>query len=313
LNTISAFSPAKINLFLHITGRRADGYHLLQSVFCPITLADRVTLTFSRLTGNNLEVCRTGDLGHIPEERDLTIRACRAFYAETTLLEKRQLCINVKKRIPEQAGLGGGSSNAATVLRLLQHHHGNPIPTSRLLEIGLLLGADVPFFLQDDSAFIEGIGELITPLPSVSGHLLIYKPSISCSTAAIFNDPQLTCHSSSVKIALFGSSRRINSELFAFIQARTENALQTVVSRQFPDWEKQFQTFSGGVKKFNPQLIRMSGSGSAMFAVFASPSQCSKAAEEVSGLSELQEGQWFECQIKPNNIVSPYDMSKTNT
>lgn len=295
---LSAFSPAKINLFLHITGRRADGYHLLQSVFCPITLGDELSMSVQANSSKELTVYRSGDLVHIPEDVDLTVRACKAFYANAGVGMAYQVSIHVNKKVPEQAGLGGGSSNAATVLRLLQHHHQYPLSAGQLAAIGLKLGADVPFFLQDNSAFVEGIGEVITPIQGISGHLIVYKPPLSCPTPKIFSDPQLTRNSSDVKIAVFDSARRMNSELMACLQANTQNALQAVVSRNYPDWEQQFGVFSSCVAKFNPQLIRMSGSGSAMFALFASPSQLSNAVVAVADAPELQRGQWFECKIK---------------
>lgn len=295
---LSAFSPAKINLFLHITGRRVDGYHLLQSVFCPITLGDELSMSVQANSSKELTVHRSGDLVHIPEDVDLTVRACKAFYANAGVGMAYQVFIHVNKKVPEQAGLGGGSSNAATVLRLLQQHHQYPLSAGQLAEIGLALGADVPFFLQDNSAFVEGIGEVITPIQGISGHLIVYKPPLSCPTPKIFSDPQLTRNSSDVKIAVFDSARRMNSELMACLQANTQNALQAVVSRNYPEWEQQFGIFSSCVAKFNPQLIRMSGSGSAMFALFASPSQLSNAVVAVADAPELQRGQWFECKIK---------------
>jgi len=297
---LSAFSPAKINLFLHVTGRKADGYHLLQSIFCPITLGDQLSVSVQTNSSRELVVQRSGDLVHIPEEIDLTVRACKAFYAHANIGMGYAVTIHVNKQIPEQAGLGGGSSNAAAVLRLLQRHHQNPIEPEQLAAIGLTLGADVPFFLQDSSAFVEGIGEAITPIPDISGHLIVYKPPLSCPTPKIFSDPQLTRNSSDVKIAVFDSARRMNSELMACLQANTQNALQAVVSRNYPEWEQQFGVFSNCVAKLNPQLIRMSGSGSAMFALFASPSQLSTAMAAVADAPELQRGQLFECKIKPS-------------
>ena len=295
---LSAFSPAKINLFLHVTGRRPDGYHLLQSIFCPLTLGDQVQLEITEGEGSETTVYREGDLGHIPEHQDLTVRACRAFYEEASLPRSFDILIRVSKSTPEQAGLGGGSSNAATVLRLLQQHHGNPVSSARLADIALSLGADVPFFLQDKSAFIEGFGEKITPVSGISGHLIVYKPPLSCPTPKIFSDPQLTRNSSDVKIAVFDSARRMNGELMAYLQANTWNALQTVVSGNYPEWKHQYDAFSNCVERCNPLLIRMSGSGSAMFAVFASPSESSNAIAAVADAPELQAGHCFECQIK---------------
>lgn len=294
---LSAFSPAKINLFLHVTGRRADGYHLLQSLFCPITLGDTIELTLSPSSTGELQIERQGDLVHIPEQTDLTVRACQAFYKQANLQQAQHVCIQVHKNIPEQAGLGGGSSNAATVLRALNQHHGNPISPAKMAELALTLGADVPFFLQDKSAFVEGIGELITPIAGACGHLIVYKPPLSCPTPKIFSDPQLTRNSSDVKIAVFDSASRMNSGLMGYIRSHTQNALQTVVCRKFPEWEQQFEVFSSCMAKFSPQLVRMSGSGSAMFAVFASPSQSSNAMAAVAKAPELHAGKWFECEI----------------
>lgn len=301
---LSAFSPGKINLFLHVTGRREDGYHLLQSIFCPITLGDQVELQITESEGPENRIQRAGDLVHIPEHLDLTVRACQAFYREAGLLQTFNLLIRVCKTTPEQAGLGGGSSNAATVLRMLQHHHGHPVSSARLANMALSLGADVPFFLQDSSAFVEGIGEKITPVPGISGHLIVYKPPLSCPTPKIFSDPQLTRNSSDVKIAVFDSARRMNSELMVFVKDNTQNALQTVVSANHPDWKYQFDVFSACVERFDPLLIRMSGSGSAMFAVFASPNERSKAVAAVADAPELQAGRWFECEIKQTEQAS---------
>nr|WP_306815202.1 4-(cytidine 5'-diphospho)-2-C-methyl-D-erythritol kinase [Limnobacter parvus] len=294
---MSACSPAKINLFLHVTGRRADGYHLLQSVFCPITLSDKIELTLQPSPDDQLHIERLGDLVHIPKLTDLTVRACEKFFELANIQQAQRVCIQVRKNIPEQAGLGGGSSNAATVLRMLNQHYGNLLSPIQMDDIALALGADVPFFLQDKSAFVEGIGEIITPIAGASGHLIVYKPPLSCPTPKIFSDPQLTRNSSDVKIAVFDSASRVNSGLMGFIRSNTQNALQTVVSSNFPEWEQQFEAFSSSVAKFNPQLIRMSGSGSAMFAVFASPSQSSNAVAAVAEAPDLQAGKWFECEI----------------
>ncbi|HEX4856943.1 MAG TPA: hypothetical protein VFV28_09025, partial [Limnobacter sp.] len=238
------------------------------------------------------------DLVHIPEEIDLTVRACRAFYQHASLCSTFRVRIRVNKNTPEQAGLGGGSSNAATVLRLLQQHHGYPLTKAEMSCIALSLGADVPFFLQDQCAFVEGIGENLTPIHDISGHLLVYKPPVSCPTGKIFNDSELTRNASDVKIAVFDSVSRADGGLMPFLKAHTQNALQTVVARMFPQWEQFYSEFSRCVAGSNPQLVRMSGSGSAMFAVFASPSQLSSAVAAVAEAPELKAGCWFECQIR---------------
>ncbi len=309
--TLSAFSPAKINLFLHITGRRADGYHLLQSVFCPITLGDDVNIRFQtplgKINSDGLVIKRTGDLQHIDEAKDLTVKACKAFYEacmmnQANTIELPEITIDVTKRTPEQAGLGGGSSNAATVLKLLQAHHKHPLDTETLGKIALNLGADVPFFLQNQCAFVEGIGETITPILGLESHFLVYKPPIACPTSEIFSDTQLTRNASDVKIAVFDSASRKNSEWFHFLGSKTRNVMQPVVEHKFPEWKQQFESFSRCALKHNALLVRMSGSGSAMFAAFASPSLRSKAMVEVAEAPELAKGQWFECQVQASQI-----------
>ncbi|HEX4878988.1 MAG TPA: 4-(cytidine 5'-diphospho)-2-C-methyl-D-erythritol kinase [Limnobacter sp.] len=305
---LQAFSPAKLNLFLHITGRRADGYHLLQSIFCPITLGDNIHLQLEdHPKARGLVVTRSGDLVHIDSSKDLTVRACKAFIEATGLARHQGLLIHihVTKRTPEEAGLGGGSSNAATVLRLLQTHFQQPMPTPQLLQLATSLGADVPFFMQDQSAFVEGIGEQLTPLPGLFGHVLVYKPPLSCPTAQIFSDPQLTRNASDVKIAVFDSAHRVDRDsnteattaLFTFLQRQTRNAMQEVVANRLPEWARHFESFSRCTAQANAMLTRMTGSGSAMFALFASPSQLSQAMESVAREPLLQTGRWFNCQI----------------
>ncbi len=309
--TLSAFSPAKINLFLHITGRRADGYHLLQSVFCPVTLGDDVTLHIQAPPSSSKAavpvIQRLGDLRHIDPLKDLTVKACLAFYEawgenKTADIEVPQITIDVKKRTPEQAGLGGGSSNAATVLKLLQDHHKRPLSDQVLHSIALKLGADVPFFLQNQCAFVEGIGETITPIHGLEGHFLVYKPPIACPTPEIFNDTRLTRNASDVKIAVFDSASRTNSEWNRFLERETRNVMQPVVEHKFPEWKQQLEEFSRCALTHNALLVRMSGSGSAMFAAFASPSLRGKAMVEVAEAPELAKGQWFECQVHSSQV-----------
>ncbi|MCQ8897429.1 4-(cytidine 5'-diphospho)-2-C-methyl-D-erythritol kinase [Limnobacter humi] len=297
-------SPAKINLFLHITGRRADGYHLLQSVFCPISLADTIQLRVQRLATPALHIERTGDLLHIPPDKDLTVRALQAVYAAWAQHQSQglRISLHVDKRIPEEAGLGGGSSNAATVLKALNTALGCPLDADLLHHSALQLGADVPFFLAQKPAFVEGIGEKITPMPGLQGQVLVFKPPISCPTHEIFRDPELTRDSKDVKIAVFDSASRLESGvnnqcLLSFLSSSTCNVLQTVVEKRRPEWQQYFNSFKQLVATANPLLVRMTGSGSAMFAVFASPSQLSSAQQAVSGNPLMQAGQVFGCSL----------------
>lgn len=308
-HTLVARSPAKINLFLHIVGKRTDNYHLLESIFCPVGLSDHIEIALTPRTDPRIQITRTGDLLHIPQDNDLTVKACLEFFRHTHMPHGWNITLHVNKNIPEQAGLGGGSSNAASTLKLLQQHFNNPIAPHTLHTLAQQLGADVPFFLLGKTAFVEGIGEQITPLTGVKAPLLILKPPISCSTAQIFSDSQLTRDSKSVRIAVFDSVKRTessannnlnnaNTHLLSFIRSKTCNALQQVVESRENDWGAYFRQFSETVAQANPLLVRMTGSGSAMFAVFASPSQCSNAVKAVYSHPVLKQSQWFETHIE---------------
>ncbi|RZJ59654.1 MAG: 4-(cytidine 5'-diphospho)-2-C-methyl-D-erythritol kinase, partial [Acidovorax sp.] len=154
-------APAKLNLFLHITGRRDDGYHLLQSVFMLVDWCD--TLHFERRS-TSAEITRE-DLGAALPDVDLTIKAARALQAATGCTQGAHIAVS--KSIPAQAGMGGGSSDAATTLLALNRLWGLHLPRAALERIGITLGADIPFFLRGRNAFVEGIGETITPLEKV--------------------------------------------------------------------------------------------------------------------------------------------------
>jgi 4-diphosphocytidyl-2-C-methyl-D-erythritol kinase len=195
LNDLPA--PAKINLFLHVVGRRADGYHLLQSVFVPIDWAD--TLHVERLPGGRLERV---DLGPALPADDLCLRAARALQQASGTDHGAR--ISILKRLPSGAGMGGGSSDAATVLIALNRLWGLHWRRPRLAALGLALGADVPFFLGRGPAFVEGIGEQITPMALPVLRLAVVKPPQSLPTPEIFGHPALKRDTEPVIVA--GSS-----------------------------------------------------------------------------------------------------------
>ena len=245
-------APAKLNLFLHITGRRADAYHLLQSVFMLIDWCD--TLHFeSRRDG---VISRT-DLGtavsqDLPAE-DLSVRAARALQAATgTTLGVH---ISLEKRIPSQAGMGGGSSDAASCLLALQRLWGLRLPPAKLMALALSLGADVPFFLCGGHAWVEGIGELITPITLPAARFLVIKPAAGLSTQAIFSSPELKRDTKTA--TMLGFAANDNGRVYGF----GRNDLQPVAEKLCPpmvqslNWLKE-QGLQG----------RMTGSGSAVFA-----------------------------------------------
>ncbi len=245
-------APAKLNLFLHITGRRPDGYHLLQSVFMLIDWCD--TLHFElRQDG---QITRT-DLGSEASEalpaEDLVVRAARALQNATgTTLGVH---IGLEKRIPSQAGMGGGSSDAASCLLGLQRLWGVRLPAEQLQAIALGLGADVPFFLSGGHAWVEGVGEEITPLVLPAARFVVVKPAAGLPTDAIFRSPALKRDTETATIRGFAANA--NGSVYEF----GHNDLQPVAQALCPqvgqslDW-LSMQHLQG----------RMTGSGSAVFA-----------------------------------------------
>lgn len=177
-------APAKLNLFLHVTGRRADGYHLLQSVFMLVDWHD--TLHFEQRPGGALT---REDLTTALPADDLCLRAARALQQATGCTQGAHITID--KRLPAQAGMGGGSSDAASCLLALNRLWGLGLPLSQLEAIGLALGADVPFFLRGRNAWVEGIGEQITPITLPPARFLVVKPDQGLDTSQIFSSPHL--------------------------------------------------------------------------------------------------------------------------
>lgn len=237
-------APAKLNLFLHVTGRRADGYHLLQSVFLLIDWCDRL----------HFEVRHDGALSRedltwaLPED-DLVLRAARALQQATGCTLGAH--IGVAKSVPAQAGMGGGSSDAASTLLALNRLWNLRLPQDTLARIGLALGADVPFFLGGDNAWIEGVGEQITPVHVPSARFLIAKPQAGLDTSLIFSDPDLKRDTDLAIISGFAANP------YGF----GHNDLQPVAQKLCPDIVQTIEWLaSKGLK------ARMTGSGSAVFA-----------------------------------------------
>jgi len=241
-------APAKLNLFLHITGRRPDGYHLLESVFMLIDWWD--ILHFDLLPDGELQ---RRDLTMALPPDDLCLRAARLLQqASGTDCGVR---ISIEKRLPAQAGMGGGSSDAATTLLALNRLWGLNWPLSRLLPLGLSLGADVPFFLRGRNAWVQGIGEQIQPLFLPAARFAVLKPEQGLETALIFKDEALIRDSSPATMADFA----------AWPYAFGRNDLQAVAKRLCPQVDQSLEWFSR-------QGLRpgMTGSGSAVFARISS-------------------------------------------
>lgn len=213
-------APAKLNLFLHILGRRPDGYHELQTCFQFIDLCDEITLEV-RTDGL---IRRALEIPGLPAEADLCIRAAKALQEATG--SKLGADIHLAKKIPVGAGLGGGSSDAATCLLALNHLWGVHWPKEKLAALGLKLGADVPVFVYGRVAWAEGVGERLTPLypplAPVEANYLILKPNVFVSTAAVFQDPELTRNSAPITI-------------HGFLASGGRNDCLSVVRRRYPE------------------------------------------------------------------------------
>ncbi len=237
-------APAKLNLFLHITGRRADGYHLLQTAMALIDWCD--TLHFELRHGRAIS---RQDLGVTLPDDDLTVRAARALQAATG--SSHGVHIQVDKHIPSQAGMGGGSSDAASTLLALHRLWNLKMPLSALAQIGLQLGADVPFFLLGGNAWVEGIGEKIAPLQIPIGRFVVVKPSEGLDTRLIFSDVSLKRDSDPAILAGFAG----NPTGFG------RNDMQLVAQRLCPGISQALEWLAAqGLSG------RMTGSGSAVFA-----------------------------------------------
>ena len=245
-------APAKLNLFLHITGRRADDYHLLQSVFMLIDWCD--TLHFELRRDGVISRTDLGMAVHqdLPAE-DLSVRAARALQAATgTTLGVH---ISLEKRIPSQAGMGGGSSDAASCLLALQRLWGLRLPPAKLMALALSLGADVPFFLCGSHAWVEGIGELITPVTLPAARFLVIKPAAGLSTQAIFSSPELKRDTKTA--TMLGFAANDNGRVYGF----GHNDLQPVAEKLCPPMVQSLNWLAAqGLQG------RMTGSGSAVFA-----------------------------------------------
>jgi len=245
-------APAKINLFLHVTGRRDDGYHLLQTVFQFLDFYDVLDFEIHQ----DPRIHRVNDCPGVSSDEDLVVRAARALQAGSAC--HRGVAIRVEKNIPMQAGLGGGSSDAATTLLALNHLWDLDLPVAELADIGVKLGADVPVFLQGHAAFAEGIGEDLTPVDPAQDWYLIIWPNCRISTAEIFNCPELTRNTPPITIR-------------DFLAGAGHNDCLPVVVKKYP----QVAEVIDWLGKFSE--AKMTGTGSTVFASF--PDQ--ESAEDV--------------------------------
>lgn len=250
-------APAKLNLMLHVLGRRQDGYHELQTVFQLIDLRDRVDITV-RTDG---VIARPAGPEGVPESQDLVVRAARAL--QTVSGTRLGADISIKKRIPMGGGLGGGSSDAATTLLALNQMWKTGYSSAQIAEFGGALGADVPVFVKGSSAWGEGVGEKLTPveIPGDAWYLVIF-PGVGVPTAAVFQAPELTRNSAPTTMR-------------GFLETGGRNDCEAVVRTRFPavgealDWLGQHAQ------------ARLTGTGSCVFAKFSRAADAERVAARV--------------------------------
>jgi len=248
-------APAKLNLFLHVVGRRPDGYHLLQTVFRLIDLAD--ILRFSPRSDSVVRlVCNVPGLAL---GDDLCVRAAKALKAETGY--SGGVDIHLDKRIPMGGGLGGGSSDAATTLQVLNRLWALGLSSETLARLGLALGADVPLFLGQGNAFAEGVGDKLVPLDLPPAWYAVLVPPVAVPTASVFAAQELTRNSKNTTISSFSAGSGHYRSGFG------RNDLEPVVCSRYPEVAQHLAWLAG------QGTARMSGSGACVFAEFATESE----------------------------------------
>jgi 4-diphosphocytidyl-2-C-methyl-D-erythritol kinase len=255
-------APAKLNLFLHVIGRRPDGYHLLQTLFRFIDLHDTLHFTLRK----DGMVRRSNAVEGVAEEQDLCMRAARLLQSETGC--GLGVDIEMEKQIPIGGGLGGGSSDAATTLIALNRLWTLGLSRKRLMQLGLRLGADVPVFVFGENAFAEGVGEELVAYPLAEAWYVVLFPPVQVPTAQIFAHPELTRNAVSITM-------RALSERHLCDERQLRNDLQTVVCDLYPEVGR----YLAWLGKFGKAM--MTGSGACVFAEFASLQQAEAVIEQL--------------------------------
>jgi len=264
-STLTVSAPAKVNLFLHIMGRRPDSYHLLESLFVLIDWCDTITLTRRA----DPDIVRVGDVAGVPADEDLAVRAANALRDATA--SRHGVTIEIVKRIPQGAGLGGGSSDAASVLLALNRLWSVRLPRSELASIGASLGADVPFFVGGESALARGSGDILTPVSIPAYWLALAVPSIRVATSSVFAALQLT-PMPSVSLTPMPSSAKMN----VFSEGYGRNDLEATASARFAAIGKARTALS----QASPNA-RMTGSGGCVFAAFSRADEAHQALRHL--------------------------------
>lgn len=275
-------APAKLNLFLRITGRRPDGYHALQTVFRLLEWGDRIGL---RLRDDGLVTRQGARVAGIDDADDLTSRAANLLAKEAKV--SKGVDIMVDKRIPTGGGFGGGSSDAATVLVALNRLWGLRWPLADLAALGLRLGADVPVFVQGRNAWAEGVGERLVPVDLPPAWYLVADPGVHASTGPLFASPDLTRDSPPLKMADFVSGVRLG------------NAFEPVLRAREPAVDATLAVLS------QVGEARLTGSGSGCFVEFATRESAAAALARLPG--DLR------CRLVAGAAVSPLHRALART
>ncbi len=278
--TTNWLAPAKINLFLHVTGRRSDGYHTLQTVYQFIDLCD--VLQFAVREDNDVQLI--SEFNEVPPEENLVIKAARALQAQSGTRSGAD--ITLTKSIPTGGGLGGGSSDAATTLVALNEFWRLGLSIKELAEIGVSVSADVPVFVYGQASWAEGIGDKLTPVAPKEPWYLVVNPQVQVSTAALFNLPELTRNTSPITIR-------------DFMDGRTTNVFERIVTARYPQVRAALEWLAQNNRKTRP---KMSGTGSCVF------TEC-ETEEEAQSLNEKLPDSMTGYVVKGHNASPLYDFS----
>jgi 4-diphosphocytidyl-2-C-methyl-D-erythritol kinase len=249
-------APAKLNLFLHVTGRRPDGYHTLQTVFQFLDHGDSLVFEPRR----DAQVRRVSGPGALAEDSDLVVRAARLLQQAADV--QRGVDIHLDKRLPLGAGLGGGSSDAATTLVALNRLWELDWSLERLSALGLQLGADVPVFVQGQAAWAEGVGEILTPVELPEPCYLVITPACQVATAEIFNAPELKRNSPPIRMP-------------QFLSEMTRNDCWPVVRKRYPQVAQAFDFLAKYAE------ARLTGTGASVFAAFTNRETARSVEEKI--------------------------------
>ena len=260
MSAVTVAAPAKVNLFLHVTGRRDDGYHAIESLFALVDLCDAITLTVR----DDGAIERAGEVAGVAADDDLAVRAARALQREASV--DRGVTLTLDKRIPMGAGLGGGSSDAASVLLALNRLWSLDWTRDRLGALGRTLGADVPFFIGGENAVARGIGDELAPVTLPTRWLVLTMPAVHVNTRDVFASPDLTRDTPSAKIDVFS-------------EGYGRNDLAAVTAAMFPQVARALRV---------PDA-RMTGSGACVFTSYSTH----RGAEEAMAATPRHGDTWL--------------------